>query len=187
MGPRVLRANARNVRGGPVDRVEETAGAGARPHGHQTALLLSERRRYLFRQRARRPSWNIRTCRVRLDLEALDSYLSVNYVPGPDTLLAGIRKVRPGHLLEWRHGKTWIEPWWTLPAGDRNRGRSKAPRKQLDGLMHSAVREHLVSDVPLGVWASGGLDSSAVLHYAAHAHNRPAQNIFRIVCGPQLR
>src|SRR5271157_3504664 len=102
-----------------------------------------------------------------LDLEALDSYLSVNYVPGPDTLMAGIRKIRPGHFLEWRHGKTWIEPWWTPPAGGSRSWTLDSAKEELDRLMHSAVREHLVSDVPLGVWASGGLDSSAVLHYAA--------------------
>src|ERR1019366_1943631 len=71
----------------------------------------------------------------RLDVEALDTYLSVNYVPGPRTLIQGIEKVPPGHLLEW--------------------------------LLNDSIREHMVSDVPLGVWASGGLDSSTVLHYAA--------------------
>src|SRR5271157_2716882 len=46
-----------------------------------------------------------------LDLEALDTYLSVNYVPGARTLIAGIRKVGPGHFLEWRHGRIRSEPW----------------------------------------------------------------------------
>jgi asparagine synthase (glutamine-hydrolysing) len=102
-----------------------------------------------------------------LDLKALDCYLSVNYVPGPDTLMAGIRKVRPGHFLEWRHGRTWIEPWWTPPEGSPKPQSLEGAKEELDWLMRDAVREHLVSDVPLGVWASGGLDSSAVLHYAA--------------------
>jgi asparagine synthase (glutamine-hydrolysing) len=109
----------------------------------------------------------------RLDLEALDSYLSVNYVPGPDTLMAGIRKVRPGHFLEWRHGKTWLEPWWTPPAGGTQQWTLDSAKEELDGLMSSAVREHLVSEVPLGIWASGGLDSSAVLHYAAMHSSTP--------------
>ncbi len=101
-----------------------------------------------------------------LDSEALDSFLAVNYVPGPDTLIEGIKKVRPGHFVEWRNGKTWIEPWWTLtrtPCTDS----FEAAKEQLDGLMRASVREHLVADVPVGIWASGGLDSSAVLHYAA--------------------
>ena len=53
----------------------------------------------------------------RLDLQALDAYLSVNYVPGPDTLIEGIRKLPPGHLLEWQHGRVWIEPWWKPVVG----------------------------------------------------------------------
>ena len=102
-----------------------------------------------------------------LDLSALDTYLSVNYVPGPQTLIRGILKVPPGHLLEWRHGKAWSEAWWKLPNAETRRISLGAAKEELDGLMRDSVREHLVSDVPLGVWASGGLDSSAVLHYAA--------------------
>src|SRR5579863_1650576 len=75
-----------------------------------------------------------------LDLEALDSYLSVNYVPGPDTLMAGIRKLQPGHFLEWRHGRTWIEPWWTLPTGGVQPPSLEAAKEELDWLMRDAVR-----------------------------------------------
>ena len=102
-----------------------------------------------------------------LDLEALDCYLAVNYVPGPSTLIAGIKKVPPGHLLEWRHGKAWLERWWR-PEERPKRGPSlESAKEELDWLLGESVREHLVSDVPLGVWASGGLDSSTILHYAA--------------------
>ena len=107
-----------------------------------------------------------------LDTEALDSYLAVNYVPGPDTLIEGIKKVRPGHFLEWRNGKTWIEPWWTLPRGQRA-GTFEEAKEELDGLMRGSVREHLAADVPVGVWASGGLDSSTILHYAAEESATP--------------
>jgi len=103
----------------------------------------------------------------RLDLTALDSYLAVNYVPGPRTLMEGIRKVPAGCLLEWRHGKMWMERWWTPPSGDTRAISVEGAKEELDGLLRDSVREHLVADVPLGVWASGGLDSSAVLHYAA--------------------
>ena len=103
----------------------------------------------------------------RLDLEALDSYLSVNYVPGPHTLIEGIKKVPPGHLLEWRHGQIWLERWWTLTPRVDGKITLESAKEELDGLLRDSVREHLVSDVPLGVWASGGLDSSTILHYAA--------------------
>jgi asparagine synthase (glutamine-hydrolysing) len=109
----------------------------------------------------------------RLNLEALDLFLSVNYVPGPQTLIEGIRKVEPGHFLEWRARRVRTASW---PAAAANRS-GCSPRKistaeakeELDWLLREAVREHLVSDVPLGVWASGGLDSSAILYYAASA------------------
>jgi asparagine synthase (glutamine-hydrolysing) len=102
-----------------------------------------------------------------LDLDALDMYLSLNYVAGPQTLIRGIRKVGPGHLLEWRRGKVREEAWWKIPEGTARSISLGAAKEELDWLMQDAVREHLVADVPLGVWASGGLDSSAILHYAA--------------------
>jgi asparagine synthase (glutamine-hydrolysing) len=102
-----------------------------------------------------------------LDLEALDTYLSVNYSPGPRTLIQGIGKVPPGHLLEWRRGRTRVEAWWKFPAGPPRRRSLGDAKEELDGLLNDSVREHMVSDVPLGVWASGGLDSSTILHYAA--------------------
>jgi asparagine synthase (glutamine-hydrolysing) len=107
-----------------------------------------------------------------LDEEALDSYLAVNYVPGPHTLIEGIKKVRPGHFLEWRNGKSWIESWWTLARTQRT-GTFEETKEELDGLMRASVREHMAADVPLGVWASGGLDSSAILHYAAQESAAP--------------
>src|ERR1035437_8663054 len=103
----------------------------------------------------------------RLDVEALDTYLSVNYVPGPRTLIQGIEKVPPGHLLEWRRGKTQVEAWWKYPVGPPRRRSLEEAKEELDWLLNDSIREHMVSDVPLGVWASGGLDSSTVLHYAA--------------------
>ena len=63
----------------------------------------------------------------RLDERALDRFLSVNYVPGDRTLIEGIRKVPPGHLLEWSPGKCRIERWWELPReGARRRRRRKS-------------------------------------------------------------
>ena len=104
-----------------------------------------------------------------LDMEALDAFLSVNYVPGSRTLIEGIRKLPPGHWLEWKDGTVRMEAWHrTSVSGDRQSNRSlDSAVEELDYLLREAVREHLVSDVPLGVWASGGLDSSTILHYAA--------------------
>ena len=103
-----------------------------------------------------------------LDLDALDTYLSLNYVPGPQTLIEGIRKLPPGHLLEWRRREgARAKRGGSCPRARREASRWSAAKEELDWLLQDSVREHLVADVPLGVWASGGLDSSAILHYAA--------------------
>ena len=106
----------------------------------------------------------------RIDLEGLNCYLSLNYVPGPWTLIEGIRKVMPGHLLEWYGGIAVTRPYGRTAAPER------APRslgeacEELDGLLQKSVAEQMVSEVPVGVWLSGGLDSSAVTHYASKAY-----------------
>lgn len=108
-----------------------------------------------------------------LSLPALDCYLTLNYVPGPYSLVKGIEKLTPGHWLEWRSGKTHSQAYWRLPL-ESPRAISLAEAKQeLDELLANSVREHLLSDVPLGVWLSGGVDSSTILHYAAQESGRP--------------
>ena len=105
----------------------------------------------------------------RLSMAGLDCYLSLNYVPCPWTLVDGIEKLPPGHWLEWRDGEIHSQAYWTLPfVAPRDRTLDSA-KEELDHLLQESVREHLLSDVPLGVWLSGGIDSSTVLHYAARA------------------
>lgn len=111
--------------------------------------------------------------RRRLDPAALDCYLGLNYIPSPWSMVEGVEKVRPGEWLEWRDGKTRSEAYWRLPAPQPSQIDFEEAKDRLDGLLESSVREHLVSDVPLGLWLSGGLDSSTILHYAAQASSRP--------------
>jgi asparagine synthase (glutamine-hydrolysing) len=114
-----------------------------------------------------------------LDPDALDTYLSLNYVAGTKTLIRGIRKLAPGHLLEWRGGRIHSEAWWKLPQDGQRKISLGAAKEELDWLLRDAVSEHLIADVPLGVWASGGLDSSAILHYAA-AHTAGRLKTFSV-------
>ncbi len=109
-----------------------------------------------------------------LSMEGLDCYLSLNYVPCPWTLVDGVVKLPPGYWYEWRDGQTRSVPYWKLPvpgeAGGRpSPARQEEAKEELDLLLRQSVREHLVADVPLGVWLSGGIDSSTILHYAASA------------------
>lgn len=110
-----------------------------------------------------------------LDLAALDQYLSLNYVPCPGTLLEGIEKLPPGHFLEWSGGHASVQPYWRLEfAPDRSLDEPEACAR-LDELLRQSVRQHLISDVPLGLLLSGGVDSSTILHYAAQESSRPVK------------
>jgi asparagine synthase (glutamine-hydrolysing) len=103
----------------------------------------------------------------RIDLEGLNCFLSLNYVPGPFTLIEGISKLMPGEMLDWQVGRVTVKSY--VPAApDVAPPRSMGEAcEELDDLLTKSVGEQLVSDVPLGMWLSGGLDSSTVLHYAA--------------------
>ncbi|MGC2287216.1 MAG: asparagine synthase (glutamine-hydrolyzing) [Candidatus Acidiferrum sp.] len=113
----------------------------------------------------------------RLSLEGLDCYLSLNYVPCPWTLVEGIEKLPPGKWLEWLDGKVHVEAYWNLPPGPIRERPLESACEELDSLLQQSVREHLLSDVPLGLWLSGGIDSSTVLHYAATASAKPIKTL----------
>lgn len=108
-----------------------------------------------------------------MDLDGLNCYLRLNWVPAPYTLARGIEKLLPGHVLEWRNGNVTIAPYWQLKEEKQQDWTLETATAELDSRLQQAVREHLVSDVPLGVWASGGLDSSTILHYASNASSKP--------------
>jgi asparagine synthase (glutamine-hydrolysing) len=107
----------------------------------------------------------------RISLDGLDCYLSLNYVPCPWTLVEGIEKLAPGCWLEWRDGKVSREAYWTLPFAAVQEYTLDAAKEELDSLLDQSVSEHLLSDVPLGIWLSGGMDSTTILHYASQASN----------------
>jgi asparagine synthase (glutamine-hydrolysing) len=101
-------------------------------------------------------------------LTGLNCFLSLNYVPAPYTLVEGIHKLLPGHMLEWHDGRIQVRSYVpAAPAGPAPRSIGEAT-EQLDDLLTKSVREQLMSDVPVGIWLSGGLDSSTILRYAAH-------------------
>lgn len=109
----------------------------------------------------------------RLCHEGLDCYLSLNWVPSPWTLVEGIEKLPSGHWMEWRDGKIRMEAYWRVPYGPKSGLKFEDAKEKLDELLGRAVKEHLLSDVPLGIWLSGGIDSSTILHYAAQASGQP--------------
>jgi asparagine synthase (glutamine-hydrolysing) len=106
--------------------------------------------------------------------EALDAYLALQYVPCPQTAYRAVRKLPPGHLLVAEGGRVVVKQYWDLTfPGDGDAARENEYLEQLDALVTEAVRLRLVSDVPLGAFLSGGVDSSAVV--AAMADMRPGR------------
>jgi asparagine synthase (glutamine-hydrolysing) len=104
-----------------------------------------------------------------LSLEALDCYLALNYIPQPWTLIDSIRKVPPGTWMEWKDGKIATASYWQLPYGNLRDISLSDAKERLNTLLAESIKEHLLSDVPLGIWLSGGIDSTSILHYAAKA------------------
>jgi len=102
-----------------------------------------------------------------IDPQALHDYLSLGYVPGPRSIFSRVCKLPPGHLLRAADGKVVIARYWDIDhsrAEDGGRARPEESwREELDQLLKTSVREHLVSDVPLGVFLSGGIDSGALV------------------------
>ncbi|MCB4755765.1 MAG: asparagine synthase (glutamine-hydrolyzing) [Elusimicrobia bacterium] len=101
-----------------------------------------------------------------IDPFAIDDFLSMRYIPMPRSIYKAIRKLEPGSLLLWENGRVQFKPYWNFePAPMEDRGLSYYLEK-LDGLLDDAVRRQLVSDVPLGTFLSGGLDSPTITYYA---------------------
>jgi len=112
-----------------------------------------------------------------LDRQALSDYLACLYVPAPQTLYAGIRKLPPGHWLRWRKGTIEIQPWWR-PRFERAEA---APAGTVLDDLRQAVRDCLVADVEVGCFLSGGLDSgviAALMAEAAREAGRPPPRTF---------
>jgi asparagine synthase (glutamine-hydrolysing) len=102
---------------------------------------------------------------------AIDYYLSLRVIPPPLTMFRGIRKLPAAHWLEWQQGDVRVERYWT-PSFGTVHGRSE--EEWIEGLrerIEESVAAHTVSDVPVGAFLSGGLDSSVVV--AAMARSAP--------------
>ena len=109
-----------------------------------------------------------------IDLEALDSYLTAEYIPAPLSIFQGIKKLPPGHTLLLRDGKVSIDRYWDLQFNGLQ-GREEDLCATLGELLKDAVRIRLVSDVPLGAFLSGGVDSSAIVCLMSEITGRPVK------------
>jgi asparagine synthase (glutamine-hydrolysing) len=100
--------------------------------------------------------------------EIIDRFLTFLYVPGEETLLKGVHKLAPGHYLLVKNGKAELRQYWDLQFSKPSNLLSlDDAEKELSNLLAESVELHMIADVPVGVLLSGGVDSTAVLSFAA--------------------
>jgi len=111
---------------------------------------------------------------IEVNREALLEFFTFGYVSDPHTSFVGIKKLPPGHLLEYRDGKIEITQYWDLPAyGTSQPGSEEDCLAELERRLAEAVSIQMNSDVPLGAFLSGGVDSSTVVALMSRASSRP--------------
>jgi asparagine synthase (glutamine-hydrolysing) len=105
-----------------------------------------------------------------IDPHTVDSFLRLGYVSGERTLFGNIQKLRPGHYLTLSGGEVKTKEYWDLKFSDirKDQGIDESVQ-ELDELLGKTIRNHIISDVPVGILLSGGVDSTAVLSYAAQS------------------
>jgi asparagine synthase (glutamine-hydrolysing) len=113
-----------------------------------------------------------------VDSEALDLYLTLGYVPAPWSIVPGVKKLPAGHLAVCDARGLRLERYWdlTFPAPESDDPRQDERRlEELDALLGEAVRDRLESDVPLGAFLSGGIDSGLVVSFMSEALSAPVR------------
>jgi asparagine synthase (glutamine-hydrolysing) len=115
--------------------------------------------------------------RPELDHAALPEYLAAGFVSGEETLFRGVRRLPPASTLSWSPGQEFHQRrYWRLPAPEGDGGPALAERAcEVRSRLAAAVRSHLMSDVPLGLFLSGGIDSSGLLALMAPMVKEPVR------------
>ncbi|MFQ5600036.1 MAG: asparagine synthase (glutamine-hydrolyzing) [Candidatus Krumholzibacteriia bacterium] len=111
-----------------------------------------------------------------LDHEALDAYLSFLYIPAPKSIWKNLYKLPAGHLLSMQGGEVRVRQYWDIRFGNRTPGLSEeAWCEEVLEALDESVGCHLESDVPLGAFLSGGIDSSAVVSSMSRIMKEPVK------------
>jgi asparagine synthase (glutamine-hydrolysing) len=109
-----------------------------------------------------------------LDLSSLEGYLSLGYFPGPGTIYRRVQKLQPGHWLTVSSGRTEIRQYWDVERFDDDHRQEEVLLDDLEELLRDAVRTRLESEVPLGAFLSGGIDSGLVVSFMNGADRSPS-------------
>jgi asparagine synthase (glutamine-hydrolysing) len=116
--------------------------------------------------------------KAEFDRDVLPEYLATGFVAGEATFFRGVRKLLPGRTLTWQVGEGFVERrYWQLPAPSADAGSGRVSDGALDlrSRLTEAVRSHLMSDVPLGLFLSGGIDSTGLLSLMAPMLKEPVR------------
>lgn len=110
-----------------------------------------------------------------LDLEAVRDIMVYDYILAPRTIFKNVHKLEPGCRFDWSLGDTEpkIERYWSPPLSDENL--TPPDSEELESLLEQAVKRQMISDVPIGVFLSGGIDSSLIVALMARQSSRPVQ------------
>jgi asparagine synthase (glutamine-hydrolysing) len=109
-----------------------------------------------------------------IDPIALDQFLTLEYILAPRTILNEVRKLPPGHRLIFQDGSLAVEQYWDIPLREISENETVCA-EMLSDLINDAVRLRLMSDVPLGAFLSGGIDSSTIVTFMSRAATDPIQ------------
>ena len=112
-----------------------------------------------------------------IDLKAVDTYLTLQYIPSPMSVFKGIRKLEPGSTLVFEDGTLKTEKYWNLPLGEPKLDGVPVEelKERLRAELAEAVKIRLISEVPLGAFLSGGIDSSVIVALMARASAEPVK------------
>ena len=108
-----------------------------------------------------------------IDAGAIDDYLTYQYIPHPKTIFSGIRKLPPGHLAVYQDGELDVRPYWQPDLNHEQTIGATAASARLVELMTSSVEMRMRSDVPLGAFLSGGVDSSLIVALMQQRSSQP--------------
>lgn len=110
----------------------------------------------------------------RLDGDGLLTYLTFGSVYDPLTMVENVRALPPGHTMVWEKGSLREQQYWDFPVAAASPDTARSTEESIHNRLHEAVRMQLVSDVPVGVFLSGGIDSSALVAILAQSGVRPS-------------
>lgn len=117
-----------------------------------------------------------------IDYSSLYTYLQLNYIPAPDSIFANVKKLMPGHYMRVSRQQADIQPYYQVPYDRDRAAQSTLPyaeaKEKLKSLLEASVQRRLVSDVPLGAFLSGGIDSSVITALASR--HKPDLHTFSI-------